>query len=303
MGRTFAELGGRDAYEVLGVPPDASAARIKRAYRALARTEHSDVSARPDAQERMSLITAAYEAVTRYRASYDAFRTASAEPDPEPEPEPETVDDPWDDAAPGTPAPDPWETATAGRPTPPPPPFRTTTAPPPFVYAPPPPPPPRYVRPRRRMSLGPKIGIGCAVLWASWSAVFVVSAFVAAWQSRGPQPEVAVPAELAGTWKGRAKDEDRRQNGRDRGWAVEVVLRDGERNGEVRYLDGRCTGTAVPVALDKRTLRLRTVFPEDRKGCDVGDIHLTRRKGDKADFVIYRDHSRAKESTAVLTRR
>lgn len=62
-----------DHYEVLGVPRDASAEEIKKAYRKLARELHPDVNPSPEAQERFKLVTHAYEVLSdqQQRANYD----------------------------------------------------------------------------------------------------------------------------------------------------------------------------------------------------------------------------------------
>ncbi|MGH3914204.1 MAG: molecular chaperone DnaJ [Pseudonocardiaceae bacterium] len=54
----------RDYYGILGVPRDASAEQIKRAYRKLARELHPDVNPDEGAQQRFREITAAYEVLT-----------------------------------------------------------------------------------------------------------------------------------------------------------------------------------------------------------------------------------------------
>jgi molecular chaperone DnaJ len=54
----------RDYYAILGVPRDASAEQIKRAYRKLARELHPDVNPAPEAQQRFQDVTAAYEVLT-----------------------------------------------------------------------------------------------------------------------------------------------------------------------------------------------------------------------------------------------
>jgi Chlorite dismutase/DnaJ domain len=45
-------VASEDYYEALGVPPDASAEDIRRAYRALARRYHPDVNKEPGAEDR-----------------------------------------------------------------------------------------------------------------------------------------------------------------------------------------------------------------------------------------------------------
>ena len=63
----------RDYYEVLGVQRGASGAQIKRAFRALARELHPDVSTAPDAEHRFREVAEAYEVLSdpERRATYD----------------------------------------------------------------------------------------------------------------------------------------------------------------------------------------------------------------------------------------
>ncbi len=63
----------QDLYELLGVPRDADADTIKKAYRRLARQLHPDVNPDPQTQDRFKEVSQAYEVLSdpQKRASYD----------------------------------------------------------------------------------------------------------------------------------------------------------------------------------------------------------------------------------------
>ena len=65
----------RDYYALLGVQRDASEAEIKKAFRALARELHPDVSDHPEAEERFKQLVEAYEVLSKSetRELYDRF--------------------------------------------------------------------------------------------------------------------------------------------------------------------------------------------------------------------------------------
>ena len=62
-----------DLYGVLGVPRDASAREIRRAFRRLARQQHPDLNPAPDGPQRFAALATAYEILhdPAQRARYD----------------------------------------------------------------------------------------------------------------------------------------------------------------------------------------------------------------------------------------
>lgn len=68
-------VASQDYYAALGVPRDASAEDIRRAYRSLARRYHPDVNKEPGAEDRFKEISEAYEVLRdpEKRARYDRF--------------------------------------------------------------------------------------------------------------------------------------------------------------------------------------------------------------------------------------
>jgi hypothetical protein len=78
---------GRNYYDVLGVPQDASAEVIKAAYRARARTWHPDTNKATDAEERFKEINEAHGVLIdpSRRAEYDRKLEAPADDDEGPE--------------------------------------------------------------------------------------------------------------------------------------------------------------------------------------------------------------------------
>jgi DnaJ-class molecular chaperone len=67
-------------YETLGITPEATPEQVRRAYRALARKHHPDVSAEPDGGARFAQIQTAYAVLIdpERRREYDAGLAAAS---------------------------------------------------------------------------------------------------------------------------------------------------------------------------------------------------------------------------------
>lgn len=76
-------MGRTTHYSILGVEPDATAAQIKRAYRALAKVHHPDVSAAADSAKQFAKLAAAYETLSD-PAARRAYDQSLREPKPAP---------------------------------------------------------------------------------------------------------------------------------------------------------------------------------------------------------------------------
>lgn len=83
----------RDYYEVLGVPRDATAEAIKKAYRSMARKFHPDVNKAPEAEARMKDVNEAYAVLSdpERRAAFDQLLARGARAGQEFQPPPD-----WD---------------------------------------------------------------------------------------------------------------------------------------------------------------------------------------------------------------
>lgn len=140
--------------------------------------------------------------------------------------------------------------------------------------------PPASPPSRVRRAIGSKVGVGGAILVAG---LLIVLGVVAVRGSDEPAAEASVPDVLAGTWAGMVSDNFGTNTSRH----VELTLEKGRRVGEVRHQHGLCTGTAVPVAYDGKTLTVKTVFPEEQRNCDADPLTLTPREGGEVRIVYF----------------
>ncbi|MFI0371181.1 J domain-containing protein [Actinomadura sp. 1N219] len=298
MPRKFAELDGHDAYDLLGVGLDATPEEIRRAHITLVRMNHPDrfqeARTKAEGADLTRLLNAARDVLLKERASYDAYRAPAGDALEE---DPGLVDDPWESASEGRPR------APSTPSAPPPPrqdvPYRRMPPPPRYGMSPTWPPPPAPFRPAPRVRVLPKVGIAVGIVLAVYTMLFVASAVVSELRPDASEPRAEVPRELAGTWHGTIKDRPVEKG--DKGWRAGLTLRAGKRNGDVRYLDGQCSGTAVPIALNGWTLTIDTRFPETDAGCDVGDISLTPEGRGKVELTVY-SPSGEKSAAGTLTR-
>ncbi len=289
MPENFNALGGHDAYELLGVEPDASRQDIRLAYRALARSHHPDLftaqAEKAQAEEHIRLLNAARDILDDHRSAYDAFRCADDVEEPA---DYEIIDDPWDTAqagaAPPKPAPAPAPGYVPPRPAP-------AWSPPPHV---PPARPPGA--PMRLRDHGFRHPVGCLVIAVAIFVVPFAIDVIKNLSASGPEPSASVPDSLAGTWKGTVA----RKSGDKSRWGVEITLHAGKRNGDVTYLDGQCTGTAVPVSYKAGKLTVSTEFSKEHDNCDVGDFELTLKHAPRA-AIAYHDQNGKLTFSGVLT--
>lgn len=265
MAKEFADLQGHDAYSLLGVSPDASDEQIQRSYRRLMKGVHPDLNAGDDdVTGHAALLNAARRVLLTHRAAYDEFRLRpvakpATELPPEPEPEPESYPYAVRQPIRRRPAPVQWSSARKS--------------------------PPRR-KARRQVRVLPillaLLAIGAAITF------FVQNAK----NDPDPVPSVAVPAKLAGTWKGTLA------NPADKGLQIELTLTAGKTNGEVHYSTGDgCTGAAVPTTTWKQALVLDTAFDDD--GCDLGNLYVTSTSSTKATVEL---HEQDKTLTGTLTK-
>lgn len=88
----------RDPYATLGVPPWATAAEVKRAYRARAKRFHPDLDPSPQAAERFREVHAAYKWITEGPLVQPVVAerpTPRPRPNPAPTSEPDRPIAPW----------------------------------------------------------------------------------------------------------------------------------------------------------------------------------------------------------------
>lgn len=95
MNRDFADLGGRDPHQVLGVPDGATREEIVRQHRRLLRTTHPDVGGDHNAQARLNLARDILLDPRRRRGYEEALRRRDAEEIEEVPDDPPVYEDPF----------------------------------------------------------------------------------------------------------------------------------------------------------------------------------------------------------------
>lgn len=300
----FRDLGDVSAYEILGVPEDASKSEIQRAYLSRVRVTHPDVRGVADADEQTRLLNLARDVLRDRRAEYDAY-LGSPEPErtvPSRSPgDARAADDPWDHADSGPPIPDPWTAADPGPPQPPPrpmpyPPPRPMPHPPsypsfPGAWRPPHPPPRRHLTGCQLLSI-------ILVLLLSTGLVSVVAIVALSGKDQNvherEKPEAAIPDRFAGTWAGTIKYSN--DAGKSK---VRITLPRGRKSGMSRY-SSNCSQRLVPMRVADDALTLHEAGGED---CNNAWITATPLKHHRLRLRYSPTEDGERYATATVTQR
>jgi len=234
----FEDLDGHDAYELLGVPEDASAEEIQRAHRRQVRTWHPD-SRQDDGERgasdlRTTYINLAREILLDHRDRYDAYRRRNTD-----------LGDGLEEVAP---PPRPSE-----------------------------PPPGESVVPKKeeasRQRPGGLTGVIAALALTIVIPILGVRMLLGGDSGEDTAAGPTVPARFAGSWTGSV---DYVGAAKDDHVTVRLHLNEGAEHGEIEYPQDECGGqvTVLTTASDRLTLDER-VDPPPSGRCADGRVDVT----------------------------
>lgn len=114
--------------------------------------------------------------------------------------------------------------------------------------------------------------------------------------SGSDRAQVAVAADLVGTWSGLAHNVDETDS-----WAIRLVLPQGRHSGTFEYASFRCAGRITPTAQIGHQLTLELTIKEDPdEGCEDGELRLSTRRDRKLNVAIYREGGTQVAASSVL---
>lgn len=264
--RQYEELDGHDAYDLLGVPEDASPEEIRRAFRRQLRVWHPDPQQDPEsrraADRRTRYLTIARDVLLNDRAGYDEHRRTArrraaqgTRAETTGETRSKEARDPWADAAKGTVSNEPWRATGRGP-----------------------------AAPRHEI---PTWGKVLLIVWLAPPLMFLGLLVSKATSSSSPSdvsalppPTVAVSGQYAGWWSGTVTSA-----GSTNQVKVAFRLRRGTEYGDMDYGDmeyprAKCTGRLRPLRVEGDTLVVYHHVSQPSDSCADGEVRLThdRRK-------------------------
>lgn len=286
----FPDLHGADAYELLGVHPDASTSTIQRAYHQRMKATHPDTHPTTTATEQARLLNIARDILTHHRTAYDAHRRATFlawETATPPAASPPT-DDPWTGTEPGPPP-----SLRKPAPSEPSEPVREVNPHHVKMHTPRTPRHDRRFHQARRRTwptatIAVLAGVAAIAIWTALAIRFNPP-------QRGPM--AAVPNQWAGTWTG-----EMTYNHAADHIKIHVHLYRGLRPGHITY-DATGSTALIPVHSTHRTLTTRAGVRRVDGTLTAGTIRVTHPRVNRVRLVFNERGSEDRLATAKLRRR